>query len=114
MSSLKKRKEQRKEQKESDKKRRGLSSAGGGDEKFEMQAAAANCQITVAESKNMIEFLQMAQTLSMWEQDELKQMFVAARDNIFGCSNVTATETETMNDPSPSNHCDSDGEDIYS
>ena len=79
-----------------------------------MQAAAANRQIAVAESKNMIEFLQMAQTSSMWEQDELKQMFVTARDNIFGCSNDTATETETTNDPSPSNHCDSDGEDIYS
>ena len=116
VSSLKKRKVQRKEQKEYDKKRRGPSSGnsgGGGDEKFEMQAAAANRQIAVAESKNMIEFLQMAQQSSMWEQDELKEMFVTARDNIFGASNAPAAEKDTMNDPSPSNDFDSDGDDIY-
>ena len=60
----------------------------------------------MAESKNIIEFLQMEQTSSMWEQDELKQMFVTARDNIFGCSNVLATEKETTKDPSPSNNFD--------
>ena len=90
-----------------------MSSGGGEDEKFVMQAAAANRQIDVAESKNMIEVLQMAQTSSMWDQHESKEMFVTARDNIFGCSKETETEQETTNDPSPSNHLDSDGEDIY-
>ena len=111
VSSLKKRKEQRKEQKEYDKKRRGAKSGGVDDEKFVLQAAAANRQIAVAESKNMIEFLQIAQGASVYDQDELKDMFSKARDSIFGASKEK--EPGVSNDMS-SDHLDSDGEDIYS
>ena len=75
---MKKRKVQRKEQKEHDKKRRDVSSGIGDREKFHLQAAATNRQITVAENKNMIEFLQMAQGASIWDQSELKGMFQTA------------------------------------
>ena len=117
VSSLKKRKEQRKEQKDSDKKRRGAKSGGGGveDEKFVMQAAAANRQIAVAESKNMIEFLQIAKDSSVYDDTEMKEMFTRARDSIFGASK----EKEPEKEPEPeltndaSDHLDSDGDDIY-
>ena len=60
-----------------------------------MQAAAANHQIAVAESKNT----------------EMKEMFTRARDSIFGASKEKEPEPELTNDVS--DHLDSDGEDIY-
>ena len=112
VSSLKKQKEQRKEQKDYDKKRRGGNSDGGDDERFVLQAAAANRQIAVAESKNMIEFLQMAQGASVWDEGEMKEIFRTARDSIFGCSKEKQTE-RTTETSSSDDHLDSDGEDIY-
>lgn len=50
------------------------SENGGGSEEilFEMQTVAANCQIAVAEGKNMIEFLKIAQELKACDSSELK------------------------------------------
>ena len=76
-----------------------------------MQAAAANRQIAVAESKNMIEFLQIAKDSSVYDDTEMKEMFTRARDSIFGASKEK--EPDISNDMS-SDHLDSDGNDIYS
>ena len=43
-----------------------------------MQAAAANCQIAVAEGKNMVELLIITQELSVCDQSELKDMSMIA------------------------------------
>ena len=59
---------ERNEQKEYDKKRRTTNSTIGEDDTFKLQAATSNCQIAVAESKNMIEFLRMAQGSSVWDK----------------------------------------------
>ena len=105
---------QRKEQKDVDKKARS-GNGGGTDEKFEMQAAAANCQIAVAEGKNMIDFLQISQELSVWDRSDLKDTFLSAKNSIFGGSNEPAGREEPglVNNSYPSNDVDSDGEDIY-
>ena len=114
VSSLKKRKQQRKEQKDFDKKA-WSGNGGGNDEKFEMQAAAANRQIAVTEGKNMIEFLRIAQESSVWDRSELKDMFLSAKNSIFGESNEPAGRDEPglVNNSYPSNDVDSDGEDIH-
>ena len=83
VSSLKKRKEQRKEQKEYEKKARGTKGSIDETRRFEMQAAAANRQIKATESKNMIEFLRLAHEVSMLSRDEMKEMFLSAKRNIF-------------------------------
>ena len=84
VSSLKKRKEQRKEQKEYDKRTRNANGGCEETRRFDMQADAANRQIKATESKNMIEFLRLAQESSVWTQDEMKDMFVSAKESIFG------------------------------
>ena len=116
VSSLKKRKQQRREQKDFDKKARSANSNGSGDEKFEMQAAAANRQIAVAEGKNMIEFLRIAQDSSVWDSSELKDMFVSAKNSIFGESQPPAPthEPQLVTDSLQSDNVDSDGDCIYS
>ena len=76
-----------------------------------MQAAVANRQIAVAESKNMIEFLQIAKDSSVYDDTEMKEMFTRARDSIFGASKEKEPEPELTNDAS--DHLDSDSEDIY-
>ena len=96
VSSLKKRKEQRKEQKEYKKKARGTKGSIDETRRFEMQAAAANRQIKATESKNMIEFLRLAHEVSMLSRDEMKEMFLSAKRNIFGEEPAEApTEPET-------------------
>ena len=122
VSSLKKRKQQRKEQKEMDSKKKTAVEGGGEARKFELQAAASNRQITATESKNMIEFLHLAQDSTVWSQNEMQEMFVSAKRSIFG--------KEKENEPTPSptepvlvvetlptdtvdTGVDSDGDDIY-
>ena len=79
VSSLKKRKQQRKEQQDLRKKGKGQNSGGDDGHQFELQAAAANCQIAATESKNMIEFLRLAQDSAVWSQTEMREMFVLAK-----------------------------------
>ena len=62
-----------------------------------MQAAAANREIAAAESKNMIEFLRLAQDSSVVSEGEMREMFVSARKCIFG--EKTNDETNKEKEP---------------
>ena len=112
VSSLKKRRQQRKDQKEGDKKSKG-GIANDDSHKFEMQAAAANRQIAATESKNMIEFLRLAQESTVWTQGEMKDMFLSAKDTIFGKEKEKEKQPLLVDEYSPSTELDSDGEDLY-
>ena len=100
-----------------DKKTRSANSVGSEEKKFEMQAAAANCQIAVAEDKNMIEFLKNSQELKACDSSDLNDMFLNANNGIFGESKKPdATEEESRLDSKipPPETLHSDGECMYS
>ena len=71
------------------------------DEKFKMQAAAAHRQLQATESKNMIEFLKIAQDSSFLTQEEKKEIFISAKESIFGTKKQQPEEKEKDATPAP-------------
>ena len=82
------------------------------DEKFKLKAAAANRQTHLAESKNMIEFLQMEKDSHAWDETDMREMLTKARDRIFGASKEK--EPKLANDASSSDNLEIDIENLYS
>ena len=100
INGVKRRKEQRSQMKKEEKKRKEKKKANqmlSEDKRFAMQAASANRQIAVAESKAKIDFLRLMQESKVYTPVELKKELDAAKESILGTkpsSKNSTPETE--------------------
>ena len=105
VSGMKRRREQRKNE-ANYQKRKGKTSE---DDQFLMRAQSANRHIAAAESKNMIEFLRLSQASGIYSEDEMKNMFSIAKENILHSNNNV---NNTINDEDTNNNSNNNNENV--